>query len=93
MRNEVYIRQGRHCPLCKCFLAKDEIHEDHIIPISYGGRNERSNIQLVHGKCNLKRGNEMVGYVDLNIFISYMEDQVRNLPEPRLLALMRNTGF
>jgi 5-methylcytosine-specific restriction endonuclease McrA len=93
MRSEIYIRQGRRCPLCKGVLPKNEIHEDHIIPISYGGGNERSNIQLVHAKCNLKRGNEMIGYVDLYTFIGYMEDQVQNLPDSRLLALMRNTGF
>lgn len=48
------LQRGR-CAACKCSLAKDGAHLDHIIPLALGGRNERANVQLLCPKCNLKK--------------------------------------
>jgi CRISPR/Cas system Type II protein with McrA/HNH and RuvC-like nuclease domain len=93
IRLRLYMEQGRRCTLCNPpdnHLSEHEIHEDHIIPISYGGRNENSNIRLVHAKCNLKRGNKLIGYVELVKFIEYVEREIRNLPRTEILALMKD---
>lgn len=37
----------------------DEMHVDHIIPLSRGGKDILANLQLTHVKCNLKKGSDM----------------------------------
>lgn len=45
------------CVLCKQPILPDEkVHIDHIIPVCEGGKNELSNLQVVHGSCNLFKG-------------------------------------
>lgn len=43
------------CPCCKRPLGKD-FHIDHIVPVSKGGRNIDSNIQLLRSECNRSKG-------------------------------------
>lgn len=37
----------------------DEMHVDHIIPLSRGGKDILANLQLTHANCNLKKGSDM----------------------------------
>ncbi len=37
----------------------DEMHVDHIIPLSRGGKDILANLQLTHAKCNLEKGSAM----------------------------------
>ena len=46
--------QNGLCPCCKKPLG-DDYHLDHIMPISLGGKNEDSNMQLLRAKCNLQK--------------------------------------
>jgi RNA-directed DNA polymerase len=53
-----YDRQGGICPLCnEPIISLDEANLDHILPKSRGGSNDRENLQLVHRKCNTRKGN------------------------------------
>jgi len=47
------LQQGR-CACCKSKLIKYDV--DHIVPISKGGMNIDSNVQLLCQKCNRKKG-------------------------------------
>lgn len=47
--------QKRKCAYCRCKLGLD-YHVDHIVPLSKGGTNDRSNIQVACPKCNLEKG-------------------------------------
>lgn len=38
--------------MCLWPLKLDEANVDHIIPVSDGGTNHKSNLQLVHVRCN-----------------------------------------
>lgn len=38
-------------------LKNLDVNIDHIVPKSHGGKNSRRNMQLVHKKCNIKKGN------------------------------------
>jgi 5-methylcytosine-specific restriction endonuclease McrA len=40
------------------------MHIDHIVPLAKGGKNELDNLQLLCGKCNLKKGAKDTGYRD-----------------------------
>jgi 5-methylcytosine-specific restriction endonuclease McrA len=43
------------CGICFKPLLPD-FHVDHIVPIARGGSNTAGNIQVVHAKCNLRKG-------------------------------------
>lgn len=51
-----------------CALCQEPVKElqqgsvDHIIPISKGGSNRRSNLQYTHRRCNTFKGNEIYLY-------------------------------
>jgi len=53
---EAITKAQRHrCAYCRTNLRSTVQHEDHIIPISKGGSNRRSNIQLLCAPCNLAK--------------------------------------
>jgi 5-methylcytosine-specific restriction endonuclease McrA len=46
--------QNDMCAYCRCEL-KSKGHVDHITPVSKGGSNNRSNLQILCGSCNSKK--------------------------------------
>lgn len=55
--------QRNRCAYCRTDLRLTIRHEDHIIPISKGGSNRRSNIQLLCAPCNLaKHASDPIDY-------------------------------
>jgi 5-methylcytosine-specific restriction endonuclease McrA len=74
--DELYQAQSGLCALCKSQLEPRSMQVDHIIPFTYGGGNERTNLQLAHGECNnKKRAN-----IDTWDLIKYLECRYMNLP-------------
>ena len=57
----IYLRQKGLCPLCnrgfKPFSI-EQIERDHIIPLSKGGDDSITNIQLVHRSCHERKSAE-----------------------------------
>lgn len=47
---------------------KLNINYDHIVPVSKGGKDSKSNKQLTHATCNSKKGNELSTPSPLAIF-------------------------
>jgi len=71
---ELYEEQGGKCALTGLPLeASFEV--DHIVPVSYGGGNERFNIRLVNRTANRARGNRGIDPLDL---LRYLEDRYQN---------------
>lgn len=48
--------QNGKCGYCRKSLSKRKKHVDHIIPLSCGGSNDRTNIQYLCAPCNLTKG-------------------------------------
>lgn len=52
-------QQNNICPICQNeIFDNDEIHIDHIVPLSKGGKDEINNMQVTHSNCNLSKGNK-----------------------------------
>lgn len=49
------------CGICGMPMRKQDATIDHIRPLSCGGTNNVSNLQLAHEKCNWDKGNQYDG--------------------------------
>lgn len=66
VRRAVFFRDRGMCAACNTDLSglvtvENDKHFDHIIPLAAGGINDVTNIQLLCGPCNLKKGPKVVG--------------------------------
>lgn len=52
----VYERQKGICPICGGHFEYEEMHADHIVPWSKGGKTTLDNCQMLCRDCNLKKG-------------------------------------
>lgn len=51
-----YERQKGICPICGKHFKYEEMHADHIVPWSKGGKTTPDNCQMLCRDCNLKKG-------------------------------------
>lgn len=58
-----YEKQKHICPYCKGEFNYKEMHGDHIVPWSKGGKTERDNLQMLCAACNIKKSAYDVKYV------------------------------
>ncbi len=58
VRRRVFLRDGGLCQHCGSYK---EPQVDHIVPYSRGGSHEASNLQILCGPCNRRKGNRFVG--------------------------------
>lgn len=49
-------RQKGICPICGEHFEYEEMHADHIVPWSKGGKTVPDNCQMLCRDCNLKKG-------------------------------------
>ncbi len=56
LRRRVIERDGYYCVYCDDNLTNSEIHLDHVIPESRGGKTTYDNLQVTCRKCNLEKG-------------------------------------
>src|SRR5207237_5458596 len=52
-------RDNYHCQLCTKYLKDNELHFDHIIPVSRGGPTTAENIRLLCGRCNRRKSDSL----------------------------------
>lgn len=53
LRNEIFLRDGNQCVLCK---STHNLQLDHIVSLSKGGRTEKNNLQTLCEACNKEKG-------------------------------------
>jgi 5-methylcytosine-specific restriction protein A len=56
-RAYVIERDGSRCHLCGKKCKPEDIHLDHVIPLSEGGSHELTNLRVAHAFCNLSKRN------------------------------------
>lgn len=74
---EIHLSQNGVCPLCSHMVELGQHHVDHLVPVKFGGGNERANLQVVHPGCNRKKGIATNAW-DL---IRALEDRYMNRPQ------------
>jgi HNH endonuclease len=57
VRAQVLVRDRGRCR--NCYSAVN-LHVDHIVPVSKGGTTEESNLQILCGRCNRRKGKRLV---------------------------------
>lgn len=55
MRRAVLERDGYVCGICGLEVDEADLHIDHIVPVSKGGANDLTNLQVTHSFCNMKK--------------------------------------
>ena len=58
-----YAKQGGICPVCGKKFELDEMHADHIIPWSQGGKTVPDNLQMLCSHCNLMKKNDTAKFI------------------------------
>lgn len=58
VREMMFLQHGR-CRGCGKSLVVKGYHVDHVVPLSRGGRNDRSNLQLLCPSCNLMKSDRL----------------------------------
>jgi hypothetical protein len=60
LRNKIKERDNYTCRECGVFMDNElGLHIDHILPVSYGGKTEESNLQVLCSKCNGRKSNKI----------------------------------
>lgn len=57
-KTTMYERQKGICPVCKKHFELNEMHADHIVPWSKGGKTDLDNGQMLCAACNLEKSNK-----------------------------------
>lgn len=58
-RAEIIARDDSTCYLCGKRCAPDEIHLDHVIPLSKGGPHTRDNLRVACAPCNIRKADTL----------------------------------
>lgn len=58
--SEILKRDGCICHICGKPVDKNDIHFDHVIPLSKGGNHSMNNIKVSHSHCNLVKSNKIL---------------------------------
>lgn len=53
----IYKHQQGKCLRCKKFMLSEKLTVDHVVPLTWGGNDYPSNIQLLCRQCNASKGN------------------------------------
>lgn len=73
---------GHLCYICGRDLPFDDIHVDHVIPVTKGGTNDIKNLMPTHSKCNKNKSDRLAYPVkrpDLIDMVIHLEAHPRNL--------------
>lgn len=58
-RRTLVSRDGTLCALCGEQMPSNDMTVDHIVPLSKGGADTITNMQLAHSRCNMAKGSTL----------------------------------
>jgi 5-methylcytosine-specific restriction endonuclease McrA len=56
----ILLEHGLVCHICGDAIAPDDLHFDHVVPLSRGGDHAPYNIRPSHSRCNLRKGTKLM---------------------------------
>lgn len=60
LRYDILVRDGFRCKICGASAADGvKLHVDHILPVSKGGKTEKSNLRTLCERCNLGKSDKI----------------------------------
>lgn len=83
-RAEIIERDRSICHLCGKVCAPNEIHIDHVIPLSKGGTHTRGNVKVACATCNISKGASIPS--DPNALLAEPDSASREAPATRTQA-------
>ena len=101
LRNEILERNGFTCQLCGAGAGDPDpfnpnrrvrLHIDHIIPISQGGTDDRSNLRVLCSTCNQGRSNIQTPSEDARNILARIRRTSRTVQREVYEALKRTFG-
>lgn len=61
----IITRDGMYCHLCLTDIgALTDLHFDHVVPLSRGGKHSMVNVKPAHATCNLRKGDKLLSELD-----------------------------
>lgn len=55
-REDIIARDGLTCYLCGHPVQPDDVHLDHVVPLTRGGNHTKENVRVSHSACNMAKG-------------------------------------
>ena len=65
--DKIWKRDRGICYLCGRLIEQD-VHYDHVVPLSQGGAHSEDNLRVTHARCNLIKGKKLVEELDMSLF-------------------------
>lgn len=59
----IWNRANGICYLCGKAIDRADCHFDHVIPLSKGGSHSTDNLRPTHSKCNVKKSNKIIKWI------------------------------
>lgn len=91
LRTAVFIRDGFRCTYCGARPRQEELHADHVIPVSKGGTNDIGNLVTACRTCNIGKGTQLLVNIteaDIGLYIKQKPEKtdakphaVRSVPQ------------
>ena len=57
--NKILERDNYMCHICNKPVEPQDVHFDHVVPLSKGGAHSMENVKVAHSACNLRKGNKV----------------------------------
>ncbi len=79
MKAEIWERDGGICQECGSRPSRADVHFDHTVPFSRGGRTSMENLRVLCSTCNLRKGARMPPRASIRVFDEPVADLAATL--------------
>jgi 5-methylcytosine-specific restriction endonuclease McrA len=56
----IWERDNGICYICGLFVLREDVHFDHVIPLSKGGSHTYNNVRVTHSRCNMSKSDNLL---------------------------------